>query len=196
LNGMLIGISGYAGTGKDTLFSLLKEVGEENGERFARAAFADQVKQDLRCVVLERMGINPFTKDPDLKKIIRPIMVAYAEAQRSIDDMYWVNQIQNKVDFLLTNGVNVCITDTRYVNEAGWIQGKGLVVYLNRSIITPPNDSERKNISLVKKSADLIIDWPEMNNKQLRAKAESTYKEIKNAYYKKFGVGPQYENNV
>ena len=190
---MLIGLAGFAGTGKDTLYKLIKEIAEKDGDKFTKVAFADQLKKDL-IPIANKMGVHPFTEGQDEKRLLRPIMVAYGEAQRKIDPMYWVERVENSVNYFLIKGINICITDTRYENEAGWIQAKGIVVYLNRRLMRPPNEVELKNNALVKAKADLIVDWQEMTEKKQKETARKIYKEIINAYNKKFGIGPQYEN--
>lgn len=192
----VIGIAGYAGIGKDTLYTFFSEFFQENGENLARIAFADKVKDELNSFAIKTIGISPFTKDPSEKKIIRHLLVGYAEAQRALDPDIWVKKVQAKTDFLLTRDVNVCITDVRYENETNWILPRGIVIYLNREKLVPPNDTEIKNNAKVKPLCDLVFDWPEVDSKRKQKElAREIYKEIMYAYNRKFGVGPQYEGS-
>jgi len=160
----------------------------------ARLAFADVLKNDIDHFLQKNLGISAFTKDDDQKRVIRPILVAYGEAMRRIDMDHWVKKIEPTADSLLTLGADVCITDVRYENEAKWISSNGFVVNITREDILPPNDSEIKNARVVKKIADLVVEWPEIaNEKDRRLKAMEIYKKVTNAYNDKFGLGPRFE---
>lgn len=190
---MLIGIAGYARSGKDTIFSYFQKFHEEEGHKMARIAFADRLKKDINPFLQKNLGISSFCKDDQSKKVIRPILVAYGEAQRVIDTDHWIKKIERDVDFLLQSCVSVCITDVRYSNEAQWVSSNGILVCVDRSDIKPPNESELKNSKSVRKMAEVILDWPEIKDeKQREIKAKQLYKEVINAYREKFKLHPRF----
>jgi hypothetical protein len=123
----IIGLCGYAKSGKDTAGKRLIEVG------WTRRAFADALKQDvydfLRSRWAEgkasRLGSYDLMKveqlhrelrqspdfktweslatenfswgDPATKEVLRPLLVLYGAGMRSIDPDYWVQCLQNRL---------------------------------------------------------------------------------------------------
>lgn len=57
---MVIGISGAARSGKDTFFYLLNEKMKKMNFSCNRSAFADNIKQELKDVILNNFGIDVF----------------------------------------------------------------------------------------------------------------------------------------
>jgi hypothetical protein len=105
---------------------------------FTRVAFADALKADLEPVlrIMRDAGAD--------KETMRPLMVSYGRAMRSIDHDYWVK----RVNFRAAD--NVVVTDVRYVNEVKAIEAAGgVVVLLNRDGYGPKNDEEFSSINAV-----------------------------------------------
>lgn len=107
---MLIGISGYAQAGKDTLARAFVKYG------FERLAFADFLKEELKDFCLKNYGLDPF--DDEAKKILRPLLVFHGAERRRQDPLYWVKK---GVDIWKNHGDkgndNYVISDVRYLNE-------------------------------------------------------------------------------
>jgi len=115
---MIIGLAGYAQSGKDTVANYLSEFG------FTRIAFADPIRDLL-------YEMNPLVKDgyrvqgvvdafgwdrakveyPELRNLLQTLGVG---ARKTFGDDFWVAQALNKVDFKN----DFVITDVRFPNEA------------------------------------------------------------------------------
>jgi ribosomal silencing factor RsfS len=157
---MIIGISGYARTGKDTFGISLQRILKTYKINCELIAFANVLKEDLDGFLLEKFNISAFTKKDEEKFLIRPILVAYGESKRNQSPNYWIDQIKEKVKNKL-----IIITDVRYENEARWvIDSGGFLIHLNRqrddgSYIEAPNPQEAKNNPKVENLASLKIVW-------------------------------------
>lgn len=157
---MIIGISGYARSGKDTFgLSLQRTLREHNIETEINA-FAYALKKDIEEFIFEKFRISSFTKDDQEKFLIRPMLVAYGESKRNQNPNYWIEQIKKN----FTNKL-IIITDVRYENEAKWIlEENGILIHINRrkndgTYIEAPNPQEAKNAPIVKKLADYNFYW-------------------------------------
>jgi len=156
----LIGVGGYARTGKDTFARKLQKILKENGQEGATFAFADRLKKDLNHFLSKNMGISSHTDIKSEKNIIRPILVAYGEAQRACDSDYWIKKIERTIDNAIDLGVICIVTDVRYENEAEWISKNGTLIFLEREQIKPPNSQEIENTPKVRQKAKIIVNWP------------------------------------
>jgi ribosomal silencing factor RsfS len=157
---MIIGISGYARTGKDTFGISLQRVLKTYKINCELIAFANVLKEDLDGFLLDKFNISAFTKKDEEKFLIRPMLVAYGESKRNQSPNYWIDQIKEKVKNKL-----IIITDVRYENEARWIvDNGGFLIHLNRqredgSYIEAPNPQEAENNPKVENLASLKIVW-------------------------------------
>jgi hypothetical protein len=157
---MIIGISGYARTGKDTFGISLQRILKTYKINCELIAFANVLKEDLDGFLLDKFNISAFTKKDEEKFLIRPMLVAYGESKRNQSPNYWIEQIEEKVKNKL-----IIITDVRYENEARWvIDSGGFLIHLNRqredgSYIEAPNPQEAQNNPKVENLASLKIVW-------------------------------------
>ena len=127
---MLIGLAGFSRVGKD---ALCKELG------WYRVAFADALKKFCQPL-FDEIGIDQF--DAAQKEIARPVLVAVGKAARQIDTNFWIDRVY------LPIGVNVCVTDVRYVNEVKLIhQNHGKVFLVQRPGYGPANDEEERSFA-------------------------------------------------
>jgi len=121
---MLIGLTGPAGVGKDTVASFM------TGYGFSTYAFARPLKDALRV-----LGIHePLTREE--KEINLPGMpFSYREAAqklgtefaRELDQNFWLKLADKAVE----RNYNTVITDVRFDNEASWVRERGgLVVHI------------------------------------------------------------------
>ena len=178
----LIGLSGYAKTGKDLFCEkLIEYLGEqEQPQKASRIAFADRLKKDLNHFTSKHMGLSALTKAPEEKTILRPLFVAYGEGMRTIDPQYWVKKIEHTANSLLGLGVIPIVTDVRYENEAIWTNQNGILIFLKRDGVVAPNRQEMENTPLVKNKANIIVDWPTTSNDSiLNEIVEATVHKIK-----------------
>jgi hypothetical protein len=157
---MIIGISGYARSGKDTFGLSLQRILKTYKINSELIAFANVLKEDLNDFLLDKFNISAFTKNDSEKFLIRPMLVAYGESKRNQSPNYWIDQIEEK-----TKNKLIIITDVRYENEAKWIiDNGGFLIHLNRqredgSYIEAPNPQEAENNPKVANLASLKIVW-------------------------------------
>ena len=129
---VLIGLSGRAGSGKDTTANLL--VGEfmKDGAQVKTIAFAGKLKDvicdvfGLNTVVFEDRALK---NQPHLELGGRtPREVAQflgTEAFRAIRTEVWVDCAMRQAQRYLSQGISVIVTDCRFLNEADAIASYG-----------------------------------------------------------------------
>ena len=147
---LLIGLTGFAGSGKDSVRELLQARG------YAGFAFADPIRLMLRDL-LSSSGIDTnYMDDRALKEAAIPALgVSYrhlaqtlgTEWGRSLQDDFWLRlagaHMADAVDF--AGSVRFVISDVRFLNEAEWVRARGGVIwYINRNSAVPvrPHVSE------------------------------------------------------
>ncbi len=165
----MIGISGYARSGKDTFGESLARILGSYGVKAKTYALATQLKYDINFLTEGDFGISAFTKDDQEKKIIRPLLVGYGEAWRKADPEHWISI----VDSNLEPRTLAIITDIRYENEADYIlANEGFLLNLNRSLddgsfIGPVNDEEKLNAPKVKEKCSFDFCWGTISDQKI-----------------------------
>lgn len=113
---MLIGLSGYAGSGKDTVGNILVD-----HFKFTRVAFADKLK-----VVARRLHYWNGEKD-DLGRL--HLQTLGQVVREELGEFVWVNAALEQVDKWLFSSVgeneDFVVTDVRYPNEIEAIKVRG-----------------------------------------------------------------------
>jgi hypothetical protein len=166
---MIIGISGYARSGKDTFAKCLQKLLTHYNKKSNVYAFAHILKKDIDAFLLKKFNISAFTEKEDEKKLIRPMLVAYGQAKRIQDEDYWIKQLNLKN---CKNNLTI-ITDVRYLNEAKWIiDSGGYLLNLKRisengNIIQPANQEEQKTIPEVEKISNATLTWGTIKDEKL-----------------------------
>jgi hypothetical protein len=149
---LLIGLTGFAGSGKDLSYQLLSE----RRGRIARAAFADALRvecatafgcdvavfsdpatKETPCDALAafRCSHSPFVRYlgflstlPALKP--RTIMKQWGDYRRDQHPDYWVRLLDPMVDAAREAGASaLVVTDVRFFNELDWLRGRGGVLW-------------------------------------------------------------------
>jgi len=158
----LIGVSGYARSGKDTFFERSKLHLEKEGKKCIRFAFADALKHEVDSLLKEHVGISAFTEKTSEKEIIRPLLVTYGtEIRRMLDPNCWIEKIQPNVIKELNQDKYVFITDVRFDNEASWIKmNGGIMVHIERFGVLPANNEEHRQRVKMKSKINYNISWP------------------------------------
>lgn len=142
----VIGIGGYARSGKDTFVSIAKQILTKNNYRPIQAAFATELKKEVQ----DMLGKNDFlldvyTNDTEAKKKIRPLLVWWGCARRDLSEggLYWVDRVDEYLSTIkydaIKNGedddrIVAMVSDVRFPNEAQWIHDKwnGTFIHLKR----------------------------------------------------------------
>ena len=123
---MIIGISGKKRSGKDTIFKLIKEL---NGILPLRAAFGDQIKEE----VAEVTGVDVDHIEEN-KEHFRPMLQWWgADFRRHYNgESYWLDKMLAKMQTVAGKEVLV-VTDVRYPNEAELVkQAGGIMIRVDR----------------------------------------------------------------
>jgi hypothetical protein len=157
----MIGISGFARSGKDTFGEALQKILANYGIKAKTYALAHQLKIDIAPFTQNEFGINPFTKDDEDKKIIRPLLVGYGEAWRIANPDHWLEILDSNLE----PRTLPIITDIRYENEADYIlENQGFLLNINRvlsdgSFINAANKQEEINHPSVLSRCHFNLCW-------------------------------------
>ena len=164
----MIGISGYARSGKDTFGECLVKKLKEYGVKAKTYALATQLKIDIDFLTKNDFGISAFTKDDAEKIIIRPLLVGYGESWRKANPDHWIEIVDSNFE----KGTLSIITDIRYENEAKYIlKNQGFLLNLNRQLpdgnyIKAANKEEELNAPLVQKLSSFNLTWATINDEK------------------------------
>jgi len=159
----MIGISGLARSGKDTLAkNLAKIITHELGLEVKILSFAGRIKWQMKDVIHDHYNISPYTEDTEEKQIIRDILVSHGETMKKIyGETIWADLV---IDNIKNNKEKFfpIISDVRFDFEAKKVkQNNGFIIHISKEGNNPPNEIEAKNDPLVQKVADLCHFWPE-----------------------------------
>lgn len=154
---MIIGLTGAAGAGKDTVADILVD---EHG--FKRIGFADALRKmarDIDPVIATEPTWEPDSDIPTGIRFLRldeaidaygyeHVKRTYPEARRflqrlgtegirvNVDDSFWVRRVLNTIDADLDT--NWVVTDCRFINEAsGLLDIGGVIVRVDRKDVAP-----------------------------------------------------------
>ena len=171
----IIGLSGFARVGKDSLYLMASEILKQEYMLSAkRYALADILKADIRDFILEKVGIDVYTTNDAEKTAIRPLLVAYGKCKRiQSKATYWTSLLQRKIESDTKSDV-VFITDIRYAeyeeDEVQWIKKiGGELVHISKFTTDPntgnsvyveaPNEDEANNDPVIRSHADILFEW-------------------------------------
>lgn len=154
---LLIGLTGYAGSGKDTVREILESHHDLDG-----LAFADSIREML-AALFDSCGVKTeWMTDRELKeKEIPGLGASYRQlAQelgtawgRNIHPDFWLKIAASKIAMYRDHGsLGVVISDCRFPNEAAWVKAQGGVIW---RIIRPGVEPVRAHAS-----EDLIASLP------------------------------------
>lgn len=140
---IVIGVGGFARSGKDTFVKIARKILKEQGYNAIRLAFADALKDEIDPFLKKHYGISAWTEDLEEKKLIRPFLVAHGCGKRiQSNGRYWIE----KIDYLIgahhnSHAINpnevvdvVFISDCRFPNEVEWVHNKwnGWFIHLSK----------------------------------------------------------------
>jgi hypothetical protein len=132
----VIGVGGFARSGKDTFVNVAKKILTQNGYSAHRIAFADALKDEVQSMLRNhRFTASVFIDDTEVKKIMRSLLVWWGGQRRieSEDGLYWVDivhrqleQVQRLAETMDVADVAVdkivyLVSDVRFPNEAKWV---------------------------------------------------------------------------
>ena len=123
---MIIGLTGYAQSGKDTVAKILVE-----RYGFTRIAFADKIKEVLLeldpimysggrlSVIVKDFGWEVAKTKPEVRRLLQTLGVSL---RNHIDESVWINATFRPYDFTKKN---VVVSDVRFENEARMVKTMG-----------------------------------------------------------------------
>ena len=171
----IIGISGVARAGKDTLAQALKVNLTKKGHKVEIASLAAPLKSMMESFVKDHFHIDIWGCNDKDKSTIRPLLVAFGGAKRkSTEGRFWTMQMDKKLVEFKEKGCDfVIIPDIRYVeydfDELQWLRGyNGCLFHVERTLedgskVLPPNEDEERNDPFLQKAADYDVRWGNMN---------------------------------
>lgn len=131
---LLIGLTGLAGSGKDTVREILDANHEYDG-----IAFADPIRDMLRELLATVSVDEKWMTERDLKEADIPELgVSYrkmaqllgTEWGRAIHPDLWLKIAESRIAlFRKFDSPGVVISDVRFPNEAAWVKSQGGVVW-------------------------------------------------------------------
>ena len=138
---VLIGLTGYAGTGKDTVRALLEEHG------YHGFAFADPMRVMVRAMV-DAGGFDArFLERRELKEEPIPFLgFSYRELMQTLGDWgrglapdFWVRHASAYLaDVMPQTFGSFVVSDVRFINEATWVRNQGGVIWrVHRDLAGP-----------------------------------------------------------
>jgi hypothetical protein len=182
----IIGVSGVAGSGKDTFYSLLSQ-----SVPCKQFSLASALKAEVNnwCKLHYRINSTDCTREE--KEVIRPFLVAHGTTKRKLTEgRHWIETLHEKIikdDF---KGIKV-ITDIRYDDyendEVSWLRDElnGILVHVSqyelisknsfkpsqgpfdKKFLPPANSEEARNDPKVKKKSDFQIEWEFLKSGQI-----------------------------
>ena len=153
----VIGLAGYARSGKDTAAEILSEYG------YTRASFADAIRDALYHLNpliedeplasrVDRLGWEITKANPEIRQLLQRFGTEVGREMFGED--FWVDYLFNN----LPDGSKIVITDCRYPNEAEAVQAMGGKMWrIKRDGVTAVNDHISET-SLDDYEFDMIVD--------------------------------------
>ena len=92
--------------------------------------------------------------EPEIKKVIRPLLVAYGHTMREFNSDIWVDRALKNKD--LSSQVTI-ITDVRYPNEAKRLKELGGYYIDIETSVPPANDVEALYSPQMREIADAVV---------------------------------------
>jgi len=186
MNYPIIGISGAARSGKDTLCqALIRFFKTKNIIAERRSLAGDTIKKDLKKLIKTKVNIDTFTDDSYKKNIIRPLLVEYGKLMRNQSKgRYFIEKFKNDHNKILI------IPDVRYAeydeDELHWIKNEenGFLIFITHKYVPDANETEKVNNKVIKKQSDFNLKWSTLNEKNPIDLQEinKTAKQIGNMY--------------
>jgi len=171
-NQLIIGISGFARSGKNTLAEIIKDFCHSKKVDAKIFSFAFQLRQDLNSFCKEKFNISAFSEVTEEKNKIRPILISYGEVQRGLSrGSYWWQKLKPEINNFFRNGGNVAIiSDLRFkeyeFDELEYIRSypNSCIFCVSRKnesgeLVPPAHQSEADNFPKICKKSDINLIW-------------------------------------
>ena len=177
----VIGLSGFAGSGKDLFCEILCEKRPE----FSRKSLGDNLKRDIRSEILKDYNIDILDCTREEKDKVRPKLIDFGrEMREKSNGRHWINSLTEE---FTEEDTHICVTDIRYdeypADEVFWLKDelRGVLVHIerydilnnNKKFVEAPNEDERRNDPILKAKATYNLQWHsfEGNEESVRKQA-------------------------
>ncbi len=186
----IIGISGVAGAGKDTFYSLLSQ-----SIPCVRYSLADELKREVNQWCRLHYGIDSVTCSREEKEVIREFLVYHGTIKRkNSEGRHWIDKLHDTIINDKSDNLKV-ITDIRYDeyenDEVSWLKNEldGVLVHVSmyvdftqvevskeqtkiikgalKKYKSPANAEEARNDPKIKDKSDFQVEWPFIKNSQI-----------------------------
>ena len=166
----MIGISGLARSGKDTLALAIKPfIEKELGRKVRFYSFAKSLREDCDDFLLKNLGISAYSQEPSEKICIRPFLVGYGDAMKIKfgKDIWCKKLFPTLAEEIKNDNIFPVLTDVRFDYEVEWMKEnfEGVLIHITREGNEPPNEAERINDPIVQSMADIKHFWPNFGDK-------------------------------
>ena len=155
----LIGITGKAGAGKDTVAAIIKAYLHGRGCKAKRYSFADPLKRG--CSELFGVPIDEFY-DRDMKEEIHPvwgvsrrqllIMVGTDHLRDQFDQSVWIKRAEQELAKNDTTNTYTIIPDIRFDNEAEFVTDAGGILF---NVLRP---SDLRDVQAIDHKSEAGVD--------------------------------------
>ena len=156
---MVIGLAGYARSGKDTVADMLVK---QHG--FVKVRFADALKRGLATM----LGLTEAQLDGDEKEVVIPWLgcsprhlmqtLGTEWGRRMIHPDMWVKATEQHLKRLAAGGCRrIVISDVRFENEAKLVKYLGVLVKVDRPGFGPANGHVSEDAAVVAPYLDAVL---------------------------------------
>ena len=192
---IVVGISGFARSGKNLLCELLVNSLNTKGFSSKQFALASNLKEDCNEFLYRKCDLNVWSDLTEEKNDFREFLVWYGNLKRKQSNgRYWIDKLDRRMSDYM--GDVAFVTDVRYdyyeEDEVHWIkkEKQGLLIHLKRfkrdgtnlTFTGPANNHESSNDSSLYKKADINITWETVKNPYsdltIRKTVDDTVKKI------------------
>jgi hypothetical protein len=159
----ILGITGVAKSGKDTLCEELISIFAKKGVKAKRYAMADKLKAKLNPWLIEEFDIDLYNCYPEEKEKMRPFMVEYGRYYRDLSGgRHWVDIVLDEIEW--ERPQVAIVTDVRFAeinptDEYFALKDKGMeLIHIEKvlkdgAVLGPPNEDEKRNDPILKSLA-------------------------------------------
>lgn len=180
----LIGISGLAGDGKDSLCNMFRALFEEMGYEFERLTLADSIKEECKDALLSLYNIDPIICSREEKAKIRDFLVFHGKVKRiETSGTHWTKKLSNTIASLpkTKNNRIICVPDIRHAeyekDEVYWLKKNGGILIhvkkyniesaspFKKTFSIPVNNQEATHTPKVEALADYVLEWQDTSPK-------------------------------
>lgn len=151
---VILAVSGYAQSGKDTFADALEGIIKDK-YKCSRFKFAEHLRRALGLSLgYLKIDVNPWTEDKEEKQRLRPVLVSLGEYAREKNINVFASLARDEVLLSLEGDCKIAIiTDMRYENEHELLRDSASKlgyryhrVHITRIGTGPVNEAEERSI--------------------------------------------------